>query len=76
MKYSKTWMIQNFNRYKNTFYNKKWMWESKKKKTFSITLDQLDNFFKSIIGLAQIFEGAKSDFYRLIIEMLNIYIWY
>ena len=36
--------------------------KKKKKKTFSITLDQLDNFFKSIIGLAQIFGGPSPIF--------------
>ena len=30
-----------------------------KKKTFFITLDQLDNFFKRIIRLAQMFCGGK-----------------
>ena len=45
-----------------------------RKKKFSIILDQLDNFFKSIMELTQIFEGAKFHFYRLIIKMLNIYI--
>ena len=34
----------------------------------------IKQFSKSIIGLAQIFRRVKSDFYRLIIEMLNIYI--
>ena len=55
-------MIENFNRHKNTFYNKKMNVRNKKKETFSITLGQLDNFFKSIIGLAQIFGGPSPIF--------------
>ena len=51
----------------------------KEKKTFFITLDQLDNFFKRIIRLAQMFcgegeGGGESHFCRLIIKTLNIYI--
>ena len=53
-------MIENFNRHKNTFYNKKN--ECEKEKKISITLDQLDNFFKNIIRLAQIFGGPSPIF--------------
>ena len=35
----------------------------KEKKTFFITLDQLDNILKRIIALAQIFGGTKSHFF-------------
>ena len=51
-------MIQNFNKHKNKFYNKKLMWGN-----------QLGNFVKSIIGLAKIFERAESHFCRLIIKI-------
>ena len=52
-------MIQNFNKHKNKFYNKKLMWGN-----------QLGNFVKSIIGLAKIFERADNKYYYKIIIII------
>ena len=44
--------------------------------TFSITTRPIDNFFKNIVRLTQIFEGARAIFGGLIIKILNISIYY